>query len=129
MDLLSLVNGEMEGPVVAQSGWQSALPFTPSQVIREGAAVSLSDVQDYDLVYWNASMGTLWAYTRKVTGTIQALEPSASSPASVTVAGRSYSIETSSAAYALSDLGEYRLGTASPCCWARRRRGGRGWPT
>ena len=110
VDLLDLVNGEMEGPVVAQSGWQSALPFTPSKVIRGGAAVSLSDVQNYDLVYWNASMGTVWAYTQKITGPIQALEPSASSPTSVTVAGHSYPIETSAAAYALSDLGQYGLG-------------------
>ena len=110
VDLLALVNGEMEGPVVAQSGWQSALPFTPSKVIRGGASVSLSDVQDYDLVYWNASMGTVWAYTQKITGPIQALEPSASNPTSVTVAGRSYSIETSGASYALSDLGPYSLG-------------------
>ena len=110
VDLLALVNGEMEGPVVAQPGWQSILPFTPSKVIRGGAAVSLSDVQDYDLLYWNASMGTLWACTQKITGPIQALEPSSSNPTSVTVAGRSYPIETSAAAYALSDLGQYGLG-------------------
>ena len=110
VDLLSLVNGEMEGPVVAGQGWQSALPFTPSKVIRAGASVSLSDIQDYDLVYWNASMGTVWAYTQKATGPIQALEPSSSSPTSVTVAGHSYPIETSAAAYALSDLGQYGLG-------------------
>ena len=110
VDLLALVNGEMEGPVVAQPGWQSILPFTPSKVIRGGAAVSLSDVQDYDLLYWNASMGTLWACTQKITGPIQALEPSSSNPTSVTVAGRSYPIETSAAAYTLSDLGQYGLG-------------------
>lgn len=110
VDLLALVNGAMEGPVVAQSGWQSSLPFTPSKVIRGGASVTLSDIQDYDLVYWNASMGTVWAYTQKISGPIQALEPSVSNPTSVTVAGHSYPIETSAAAYALSDLGQYGLG-------------------
>lgn len=110
IDLLALVNGEMEGPLVAQAGWQSSLPFVPSKVLREGAAVALSDIQDYDLVYWNASMGTVWACTQKATGPIQALEPSASNPTSVTVAGHSYPIETAAAAYALSDLGEYGLG-------------------
>ena len=110
VDLLSLVNGEMEGPLVALPGWQSSLPFAPSQVIRGGAQVTLSEIQDYDLIYWNSSMGTLWACTQKATGTIQALEPSPSNPSSVTVAGHSYSIETSGAAYALSDLGQYGLG-------------------
>ena len=109
-DLVSLVNGEMEGPVVAQRGWQSSLGFTPSKVYRNGSAAVLRNIQDYDVVYWNASMDAVWAYGKKVTGPIQAIEPSGASPTSVTVAGRSYAIETSAAAYALSDLGGYHLG-------------------
>ncbi len=109
-DLVSLVNGEMEGPVVAQGGWRTTLPFTPSRVYRNGSLVSASAVQNYDVLYWNASMSTLWAYAKKATGPIQAIEPSGAAPTSVTVAGRSYPIESSAAAYALSDLGQYRLG-------------------
>ncbi len=110
VDLLQLVSGEMEGPVVARDGWRSRLPFTPGKVIRDGRLSTLSGIQDYDVLYWNVSMDTLWAYTQKATGPIQALEPSGGSPTSVTVAGRAYSIESSSAAYDLSDLGQYRLG-------------------
>lgn len=109
-DLVSLINGEMEGPIVAQNGWQSSLPFTPTKVYRNGSSAALSNIQNYDVVYWNASMGTVWAYAKKATGSIQAIEPDRAAPTSVTVAGRSYPIETSSAAYALSDLGQYHLG-------------------
>ena len=109
-DLVSLINGEMEGPVVAQRGWQSQLPFTPGKVYRNGSLVAASAVQDYDVVYWNSSMSTVWAYAKKATGAIQAIAPDRASPTSVTVAGRTYSIESSAAAYALSDLGEYHLG-------------------
>ena len=109
-DLVSLINGQMDGPVIAQSGWQSSLPFSPAKVYRNGSAASLTNIQDYDVVYWNASMSTVWAYAKKATGPIQALAPSSAEPTSVTVAGRTYSIETSSAAYALSDLGQYHLG-------------------
>ena len=109
-DLVSLINGEMEGPVVAQRGWQSQLPFTPGKVYRNGSLVAASAVQDYDVVYWNSSMGTVWAYAKKATGAIQAIAPDRASPTSVTVAGRTYEIESSAAAYALSDLGEYHLG-------------------
>ena len=109
-DLVSLINGEMEGPVVAQSGWQSSLPFSPGKVYRNGSLVSVSAVQSYDVVYWNAAMGTVWAYAKKATGPIQAIEPSGANPTSVTVAGRIYPIETSAASYALSDLGQYHLG-------------------
>lgn len=110
-DLVSLINGQMEGPVVAQGyGWQSALGFTPGKVYRNGSPAVLSNIQDYDVVYWNAAMGTVWAYAKKATGLIQAVEPSGAAPASVTVAGRTYSIESSAAAYALSDLGQYHPG-------------------
>ena len=112
VDLLTLVNGEMEGPVVVQGDWRASIPFTPAQgkVYRDGASVPPSAIQDYDVIYWNSGMETLWVSSEKATGTIQALEPSSSSPTSVTVAGRTYEIETSSAAYALSDLGTYGLG-------------------
>lgn len=110
-DVVSLVNGQMEGPVVARgSGWRSSLGFTPSKVYRNGSAASLANIQDYDVVYWNASMGTVWAYAKKATGPIQALEPSGANPSSVTVAGRTYAVESSAAALALSDLGQYHLG-------------------
>lgn len=109
-DLVSLINGQMEGPIIAQSGWRSSLPFSPAKFYRNGSAAAASAVQDYDIVYWNASMGAVWAYAKKATGPIQAIAPSGAAPASVTVAGRTYSIETSAAAYALSDLGQYHLG-------------------
>ena len=109
-DLVSLINGQMDGPVIAQSGWQSSLPFSPAKASRNGGVAAASAVQNYDIVYWNAAMGAVWAYAKKATGPIQAIGPSGAAPSSVTVAGRTYSIETSSAAYALSDLGQYHLG-------------------
>ena len=112
IDLVALVGASMEGPVVAQGDWRSSLPMAlaSATVYRDGAAVNANAVQEYDVLYYNPSMATLWAYSDKVTGTIQALEPSAASPTSVTVAGRTCTIETASAAYALSGLGQYRLG-------------------
>lgn len=109
-DVVALINGQMEGPVVAQGSWSSNLGFTPSKVYRNGVLSTAAAVQNYDVLYWNPSMGTVWAYAKKTTGTIQAIAPSGASPASVTVAGRTYDIESSAAAYALSDLGQYRLG-------------------
>lgn len=110
-DLVSLVNGQMEGPLVVQRGWKSSLGFTPGKVYRNGSAATLNNIQDYDVVYWNASMSTVWAYAKKTTGIIQGIEPSGAAPTSVTVAGQTYAIENSDAAYALSDLGQYRVGS------------------
>ena len=110
VDLLELTSGALEGPLVAQGDWQSALPFSPAAVRRDGAQIPASAVQDYDVLYWNPASEEIWVYTDRASGTIQALEPSASRPTSVTVAGRAYEIETSAAALALSDLGQYHLG-------------------
>ena len=112
LDLVALINSAMEGPVVAGSGWQSQLSFASSaaKVYRNGSQSSLDRIQDQDVVYWSESMRTVWAYDDKVTGTYEAASPSITAPTSVTVAGKTYAIETASAAYALSDLGGWQLG-------------------
>lgn len=112
LDRVALINSAMEGPVVASANWQDALPFhaATATVYRNGKASAVSSIQTQDVLYWSKSMRTIWAYSDKATGTLEALTPSASAPTSVTVAGKTYSIETTSAAYALSDLGDYRVG-------------------
>ena len=65
-------------------------------------------MQQYDVIYYNDS--TIWAYANAVSVTYQSASPSTSSPTSVTVAGNTYEIETSEAAYALSALGGLNIG-------------------
>ena len=112
LDQVALINSAMEGPMVADAGWQNELPFDASsaKVYRDGKSATAAAVQVQDVVYWSDSMDTVWAYSDKVTGTYEAVSPSASAPSSVTVAGKSYAIETTSAAYDLSDLGQWQVG-------------------
>ena len=112
LDRVALINSAMEGPIVASSGWQSQLSFSTAnaKVYRDGKTASLDAVQVQDVVYWSASMHTVWAYSDKVTGTYEAASPSVTNPTSVTVAGKTYAIETNDAAYALSDLGGWQIG-------------------
>lgn len=112
LDRVALINSAMEGPVVATASWQNQLPFSTAtaKVYRNGSSSDLGSIQSQDVVYWSESMRTIWAYSDKVTGTLEALSPSASAPTSVTVAGKTYQIETTSAAYELSDLGSYSVG-------------------
>ena len=112
LDRVGLINSAMEGPVVATGSWETQLPFSTAsaKVYRNGSSSDLGSIQDQDVVYWSESMRTIWAYSDKVTGTLEALSPSASAPTSVTVAGKTYQIETTSAAYELSDLGSYSMG-------------------
>lgn len=112
VDTLALLNGTMDGPVVVgESGWRDKIPFdlSTARVTRNGAASTAEALSDHDVVYFSKNMKALWVYTNRVTGPIQAITP-ASAPTSVTVAGKSYAIETSSAAFALSDLGSFEVG-------------------
>ena len=113
IDRVALVNSAMEGPLVAEGDWQSAIPFQLNEnvkVYRNGVESTLSAIREGDVVYYSASLYSLWAWSSQVTGTYTAATPSASAPTSVTVGGKTYAIETADAAYALSDLGAFRIG-------------------
>lgn len=112
LDLVGLINGEMEGPLVASGDWRASIPFSleGAAVNRNGEPSNLGAVQENDVIYYNQAMRTLWVSSDKVMGVIQALEPSASNPTSVQVLGRTYEIESAQAALALSDLGSYGVG-------------------
>lgn len=111
IDRVALVNSAMEGPMVAEGNWQASVPFslTTATVYRDGKAAQLSDIQTLDVVYYSESMHTVWAWSGKATGTIQQINTT-SNPTAVTVGGKTYAIETASAAYDLSDLGSFRVG-------------------
>lgn len=109
VDYSALVTADTKGPYVADSASLS-LPFTPDTVYYNGAASSLSAVQQYDVYYYNTNMNTVWVYHDRVTGTLTGVSPGAAAPTAVTVAGVSYQIGTSEAAYQLSSQGSFREG-------------------
>lgn len=114
VDRVALMGEVMDGPVVADDSWQVQIPFdlTKASIHRAGKPADLADIQSGDVIYWNEGMRRLWVYTDRITGTVQALNPSAANPSAVTVAGQTYALETAQAAYALSDFGSFRLGDA-----------------
>lgn len=110
LDYTSLVSNDTKGPYTLTSSIQDFISFTPVEVYRNGTASSLSEAERYDICYFNSGMKTVWLFSDRVTGNYTAASPSTAAPSSVTVAGQTYNIETSSAAYALSDQGHYRIG-------------------
>ena len=102
VDVASIVMDSVEGPFVA--GESTVLPFVPVSVYRNDSVVSSADLSAYDVYYYSESARTLWVYSRRAAGRITAVSPTASAPASVTVAGTTYTIGSSSAAATLSSL-------------------------
>ena len=110
VDYTALTLENLSGPYVAESGSVS-LPFQPTTIYRNGEVSSSAAPDQYDVYYYNQGSGTLWIYTDRVSGKITELSPSAASPTSVTVAGSTYQIGSSAAAYQLSALSGGKTGS------------------
>lgn len=102
VDVASIVMDSVEGPFVA--GESTVLPFVPVSVYRNDSVVSSADLSAYDVYYYSEIARTLWVYSRRAAGRITVASPTASAPTSVTVAGTTYTIGSSSAAATLSSL-------------------------
>ena len=102
LDTSSILLSSLEGPFVAGSG--ENLPFVPAAVYRNDSLTDAAQLNQYDVYYYNESVKTVWIYSRRAAGRITAVSPSASAPTSVTVAGVSYTLASSSAASQLSSL-------------------------
>ncbi len=111
IDYATLVSAETKGPYVSTDGSLS-LPFSlrSATVYRNDALSSADTVEAYDVYYYNEGMGTVWVYHDWASGTLTALSPSKVSPTSATVAGVTYEIGTSQAAYQLSSQGQFQEG-------------------
>ncbi|MCI8423672.1 MAG: S-layer homology domain-containing protein [Lawsonibacter sp.] len=109
VDYSALVTADTKGPYVAESTSLS-LPFSPDTIYYDGSLSALSAVKQFDVYYYNANMKTVWVYHNRVTGTLTGCSPSAAAPTAVTVAGGSYTLGTSEAAYQLSSQGSFQEG-------------------
>ena len=102
LDTSSILLSSLEGPFVASSG--ESLPFVPTTIYKNDNLTDAAELNQYDVYYYNESAKTVWVYSRRAAGRITAVSPSANAPTSVTVAGVSYTVATSSAASQLSAL-------------------------
>ena len=112
IDYALLVQSVTEGPFVLEKGnLRTLLPFTTNiKVYRNGTASSLEEILPYDVYYYSKNMRTVWVYSQKVTGLYTGAMPTANAPNTVVVAGVSYPIGSSEAAFALSTKGKFGVG-------------------
>lgn len=110
---LELINSELEGPLVADnSSWTGSIGFVPSTVYLNDETSSTAAVTAYDVLYYIESISTVWAYSVKHTGTLDAVLPGRSSPTSIVVSGVTYALGSSSASVAVSSIGSFKTGDA-----------------
>ena len=112
VDYATVVSADTKGPYVASVSRTLELPFSAASatVYRDGNLSSQSQVQQYDVYYYNSGLRTVWVYSDRATGTLTDLSPSKTAPTSATVAGVTYSIGSSTASYKLSSQGQFSQG-------------------
>lgn len=109
-----LVRASMKGPVTVKSdgAWRDEIPFDieTAAVYKKNSTADASAISEYDVLYYSESLKSVWIYSDKVTGTLEAVSPNRISPSSITVSGHNYSLESSSAAFSVSNLGTFTVG-------------------
>ncbi len=123
IDYITYESSAMEGPVRVTSRGQ--VPNFPSDanttVMRGGVKASMSDLQSDDIVYYSPNLNIVLAYTDKVTGVYENASPTKDAPASVTVSGTDYPVESVEAFNDLSSSGKYNYGDTVTLLLGRNR--------
>lgn len=113
IDYSALLNKELsQAYVVSNNNLNSILPFSLSDAIvyRDGIASNVSDISNYDVIYYNQNLKTIWAYSKKIVGTYTSAMPNTSAPSTVTVAGNNYNLSSSISTHKMSATGEFSIG-------------------
>ena len=109
VDYTAVALEQISGPYIAENSLE-VLPFTPETIYKNDKEVQTASMVRNDVYYYNEAARTLWIYTKRISGRIEALTPSATAPTSVTVSGNSYSIGSAAASYKLSAVGGGKVG-------------------
>ena len=91
--------------------WEDKIPFdtTDATIYLNGNITHTATISAHDVIYHSKSFNSIWIYRKIVSGTIENIS-SVTSPTSVTLSGKTYTIASSDAAYKLSLYGEFEIG-------------------
>ncbi|MDY5101962.1 MAG: S-layer homology domain-containing protein [Agathobacter sp.] len=112
VDVLSLIDKNLKGPIIATGSWSSSLPFALAEatIYIGGAKKTLSDINEYDVIYYHTKTKTIYVFQERVTGKLEGIQPNTIAPVSVTVKGVTYTLTGQEVRYALSAKGTIKEG-------------------
>ncbi len=113
IDYSALLNKELsQAYVVLNGNLNSILPFSLSDAVvyRDGIDSKAADISNYDVIYYNQNLKTIWSYSKKIVGTYTSAMPNNSAPSTVTVAGNNYNLSSSISTHKMSSTGEFSIG-------------------
>ncbi len=94
--LNDFVKDTVNGPVTyLNTSIESLTGLSNPTVYINGSNSSLSAIKAYDVIYYSKQSNTIWVYTEKATGILEAITPNKEYPSSVTIGGKTYSLDYS----------------------------------
>lgn len=112
VDYVVYSKGNMEGPIKVTSAdmVKNYIKNSSTQVMRDGNKVTSDAVSVNDVIYYSDDLNMLLAYSEKATGIYESASPSRDQPNSITISGKTYSVESAEAFNDLSSSGPFRYG-------------------
>ncbi len=112
IDYITWQKGQIKGPLtVLSTSWGSSWGITDdTAILRNGIRVDASGLQSYDIAYYLKDLDMVLAYSNKISGIYEKATPNKDMPSSITVSGKEYVVEGSSAFKKLASGGECYLG-------------------
>ncbi len=87
----------MTGPITVLSDLSVYGINDSTAVYKNGNAVTKSDIQVRDILYYSKAMNVAWVYNNKITGVFESASPNRDNIESVVISGKSYTLESASA--------------------------------
>ncbi|MFI3312989.1 MAG: hypothetical protein R3Y62_03810, partial [Eubacteriales bacterium] len=112
IDTLQLTAQFTKGPyTISATGFSgTTMPLSGNYTIyKNDRSATASDINPYDIYYYNEQLNILWLYNDRVTGRITYID-SVQSPSAITVAGSTYGLETAAVAAKFSTGGTVASG-------------------
>lgn len=106
IDTIALTRSFTQGPYIVG---KNALPTVLSAVdtiYRNDKSTSSTALENYDICYYNSKLNTVWVYDQKVTGRLTYIDDYYS-PTMITVAGKDYSLESTTVKYKFMAGGDF----------------------
>ena len=100
----------IDGNLLGGGNWKSMWNAGGAKITRDGISVSANDIQNYDVVYYLPDMDMVMAYSNKVSGIFEKATPNRDIPTSITVSGKEYTLEGSTAFNKLYSGGSFEYG-------------------
>ncbi|MFI3253744.1 MAG: S-layer homology domain-containing protein [Eubacteriales bacterium] len=109
LDTMALTTANTEGPFLVGTHQLPSTIYDLETVYKNDKLATSTAFSNYDICYYNDKVNTVWIYDEKVTGRLTNID-SVYAPTTVTVAGTTYSLETTNVKYKFSVGGSYEEG-------------------